>query len=129
MYIHIYFNDQHCTDDRNRFNHMLDRYEEEIRSGDRDPEHEKQYMRFFNVHETPIRGRNITYNDDAIRKAEKDYGYFVLLSNGIKDPSEALRIYRLRDLIEKSFGNLKDRFAMRRMSVSSEENFERKLFV
>lgn len=129
VYIHIYFNDQHCTDDRNRFNHMLDRYEEEIRSGDRDPEHEKQYMRFFNVHETPIRGRNITYNDDAIRKAEKDYGYFVLLSNGIKDPSEALRRYRLRDLIEKSFGNLKDRLDMRRMSVSSEENFEGKLFV
>ena len=89
----------------------------------------KQYMRLFNVPETPIRGRNITYNDDAIRKAEKDYGYFVLLSNGIKDPSEALRRYRLRDLIEKSFGNLKDRLDMRRMSVSSEENFEGKLFV
>lgn len=89
----------------------------------------KQYMRLFNVPETPIRGRNITYNDDVIRKAEKDYGYFVLLSNGIKDFAESLRIYRLRDLIEKSFGNLKDRFAMRRMSVSSEENFERKLFV
>ena len=89
----------------------------------------KQYMRLFNVPETPIRGRNITYNDDVIRKAEKDYGYFVLLSNGIKDFAESLRIYRLRDLIEKSFGNLKDRLDMRRMSVSSEENFEGKLFV
>ena len=31
--------------------------------------------------------------------------------------------------IKKSFGNLKDRLDMRRMSVSSEENFEGKLFV
>jgi len=51
------------------------------------------------------------------------------MSNGIKDPVEALHLYRLKDLIEKSFGNLKDRLSMRRMSVASEENFEGKLFV
>ena len=34
-----------------------------------------------------------------------------------------------KDLIEKSFGNLKERLDMRRMSVASEENFEGKLFV
>lgn len=51
------------------------------------------------------------------------------MTNGIKDPVEALRIYRLKDLIEKSFGNLKERLSMRRMSVASEENFEGKLFV
>ena len=67
--------------------------------------------------------------EDAIRQAERNYGYFVLMTNGIKDPVEALRTYRLRDLIEKSFGNLKERLDMRRMSVSSEENFEGKLFV
>ena len=39
------------------------------------------------------------------------------------------RIYRLKDLIEKSFGNLKERLSMCRMSVASEENFEGKLFV
>lgn len=129
VYIHIYFNDQHCTDDRDRFNHMLDQYEEELRSGHRNPEHEKAYVRYFELHETPARGLKISYKEDAIRQAERDYGYFVLMTNGIKDPVEALRTYRLRDLIEKSFGNLKERLDMRRMSVSSEENFEGKLFV
>ena len=51
------------------------------------------------------------------------------MTNGIKDPVEAIRFYRLEDLIEKSFGNLKERLSMRRMSVASEENFEGKLFV
>ncbi len=129
VYIHIYFNDQHCTDDRDRFNHMLDQYEEELRSGHRNPEHEKAYARYFELHETPARGLKISYKEDAIRQAERDYGYFVLITNRIKDPVEALRTYRLRDLIEKSFGNLKERLDMRRMSVSSEENFEGKLFV
>ena len=51
------------------------------------------------------------------------------MSNGIKDPVEALRIYRNKDLIEKSFGNLKERLNMCRMAVASEEGFEGKLFV
>lgn len=129
IYLHIYFNDQHCTDDRDRFNHMLDRYEEELRSGHRDPDHETTYAKYFDLHETPVRGMKISYNEEAIRRAEKDYGYFALMTNGIRDPVQALKIYRLRDLIEKSFGNLKERLDMRRMSVSSEENFEGKLFV
>lgn len=40
-----------------------------------------------------------------------------------------IMIYRLKDLIEKSFGNLKERLSMRRMAVASEEDFEGKLFV
>lgn len=56
-------------------------------------------------------------------------GYFVLLSNEIKDPIDALRTYRSRDVIEKAFGNLKERLNMRRESVASEENLEGKLFI
>ncbi len=61
--------------------------------------------------------------------AERNYGYFALMTNGIKDSVKALRIYRLKYLIKKSFGNRKERLSMRRMSVASEENFEGKLFV
>ena len=53
----------------------------------------------------------------------------MLLSNDIKDPVEALEIYRAKDLIEKAFGDLKERLKMRRESVESEENLEGKLFV
>ena len=51
------------------------------------------------------------------------------MSNGVKDPVEALNIYRSKDLIEKAFSDLKDRLSMRRTSVSSEENMEGKLFL
>lgn len=79
--------------------------------------------------ETPIRGISLAPKQDAIDAAEKNYGYFALLSNGVKDPLEALDIYRSKDMIEKAFGNLKERLNMRRTSVSSEENLEGKLFV
>ena len=129
IYLHIYYNDQKATDDKNRFNAMLDRLENNLINGTPDPADEKLYQKYFVISETPVRGTTYSFKEDAIRKAEKNYGYFVLMSNGIKDPVEALRIYRLKDLIEKSFGNLKERLSMRRMSVASEENFEGKLFV
>lgn len=129
IYLHVYYNDQKATDDKNRFNTMLDRLEYNLINGTTDPEDERLYQKYFTIHETPVRGKTYSFKEDAIRKAEKNYGYFVLMSNGIKDPVEALRLYRLKDLIEKSFGNLKDRLSMRRMSVVSEENFEGKLFV
>ena len=52
-----------------------------------------------------------------------------LISNEIKDPGEALKIYRNKDLVEKAFGNLKDRLSMRRLLVSSERSLDGKLFV
>ena len=129
IYLHFYYNDQKATDDKVRFNAMLDRLEANLVSGTPDPEDEHLYQKYFRIHETPVRGKIYSFKEDAIRKAEKNYGFFALMTNGIKDPVEALRIYRLKDLIEKSFGNLKERLSMRRMAVASEENFEGKLFV
>lgn len=129
IYLHLYFNDQKSLDDRKTFNRMLDMLEEELTSGKRIPEHEKQYSKYYEIHETPKRGISIVPKQEVIDEAEKNYGYFALLSNGIKDPLQALEIYRTKDMIEKAFGNLKERLNMRRTSVASEENLEGKLFV
>ncbi|WP_028977501.1 IS1634 family transposase [Sporolactobacillus terrae] len=129
LYLHLYYNDQKATDDKTAFNKLLDSLEEELQSGRRNPDHEKLYTRYYEWKETPVRGLSLTPKTEAIAKAEKDFGYFALISNGIKDPIEAVEIYRTKDMIEKAFGNLKERLNMRRTSVSSEENLEGKLFV
>jgi transposase len=107
----------------------LDCLEEELTSGKRTTEHEKLYAKYYEIKETPVRGISITPKQEAIAEAEKNYGYFALISNGIKDPLDALEIYRSKDMIEKAFGNLKERLNMRRTSVSSEENLDGKLFI
>lgn len=129
IYIHYYYNDQKATDDKIRFNAMLDRLEYNLVEGHTESSDEKLYNKYFNIIKTPAGKTTYSFNEDAIREAEKNYGYFVLMTNDIKDPVAALKIYRLKDLIEKSFGNLKERLSMRRMSVASEENLEGKLFV
>ncbi len=129
VYLHFYYNDRKATDDRTRFYHELDALEEELRNGHLNPEHEKKYSKYFDVTKTPVRGIKIEPKQAAIATAEQNFGYFVLISNGISDSMEALQIYRTKDVIEKAFGNLKEHLNMRRESVASEEGLEGKLFL
>jgi transposase len=129
VYLHIYYDDQRATDEKVRFNKLLDILEEELFTNRRNSKHEKLYQRYFSVTETPVKGIKVTSNDDVIKAKEKEFGYFTLLSNGIKDPKEAIEVYRSKDVIEKAYDDLKNRLNMRRTSVSSEERLEGKLFV
>jgi len=129
MYLHLYFNPDKFSDDGKAFNRRLDSLKEELLSGKRVPEHEKEYRKYFEVMETPKRGISLSYRQDAIDKARKRYGFFVLISNEVKDPVTALRLYRMRDVIEKAFWNVKERLNLRRTLTSSESSLEGKLFV
>ena len=95
-------------------------------SGQRRIEHEKLYHRYFEIHTTPVRGTKVTAKQDAIDEARKNYGYFALISNDIKEPITALRTYRNKDLAEKAFGNLKERLNLRRTLVSSDASLFKK---
>ena len=89
----------------------------------------KDYAKYFLVKETPKRGRKVIAKEAVMDEQIKNYGYFALLSNAVKDPYEALSLYRSKDIVEKAFGNLKERLNFRRMQVSSELSLNGKLFV
>jgi transposase len=129
IYIHIYYNDQHATDDKLRFHKKLDAIETDIMKGNMSSERERECKKYYDIKKSAVRGITFTPKQDAIDSARRNFGFFALLSNGIKDPVEALRLYRAKDMIEKAFNDLKDRLNMRRTSVSSEENLEGKFFI
>lgn len=56
MDLYLYHNDQRATDDKIEFNELLDRLEEELLYGKRNPEHEKLYAKYFEINETPVLG-------------------------------------------------------------------------
>jgi len=129
MYLHLYYSPDRALEDEKAFNSRLVNLQRELESGERHPDHEKQYAKYFEVKNTPVRGMKVLAKEDAIAEAKCNYGYFALMSNEIKDPVEALSIYRNKDLVEKAFENLKDRLNLRRLAVSSEQSLDGKLFV
>jgi transposase len=129
LYLHLYYNARRTSDDQIAFNKMLDVLEEELLTNQLNAANESRYVRYYEVNKTPKRGIQLTPKQEAIDDAQKNYGYFALISNSIKDPWEALRVYRAKDIVEKAFDNLKERLNVRRELVSSEENLDGKLFV
>ena len=71
----------------------------------------------------------IAQHSSLCSRAHFYYVYALFFYSFVNVLNSTLSIYRARDLIEKSLNNLKERLDMRRMSVSSEENFEGKPFV
>jgi len=104
-------------------------WQEELESGRCHPDHEQQYAKYFEVKSTPVRGTKIIAKEEVLAAAKRNYGYFALLSNELKDAVEALEIYRNKDLVERAFDNLKERLNLRRVAVSSEQSLDGKFFV
>lgn len=129
MYMHLYFNSERALEDEKNFNALLCRLQEELESGTTHPEHDRLYAKYFDTTTTPVRGTKVIAREDALAEAKKNYGFFVLLSNEVREPIAALEIYRNKDLVEKAFGNLKERLNFNRTAVSSDQSLDGKLFV
>ncbi len=128
-YLQLFYNPEKAAKDQADMNEYLTSLYNDLKENKRKEYRMKDYDRYFEVTETPKRGRKITPKEDAMVKVAKNYGYFALLSNEVKDPFEALSLYRSKDIVEKGFGNLKERLNFRRMQVSSELSLNGKLFV
>lgn len=68
------------------------------------------------------------YREDAIREVRKYFGCFSVITNEKMDAFTALHLYRMKDGVEKAFGNIKERLNMRRLLVSSERGLDGKIF-
>ncbi|MFA7490467.1 MAG: IS1634 family transposase, partial [Mariniphaga sp.] len=129
MYFHLYYNAEKAVEDGRKFNLRMIDLQQELMSGKRKAEHEKDYAKYFEVKQTPVRGVRVMPRQAVTDEAKSRFGFFVLLSNEVKTSRMALEIYRNKDVVEKAFGNIKERLNGKRMLVSSNASLEGKLFV
>lgn len=128
-YLLLFYNPEKAAKDQADMNEYLSSLYNDLMENTYKEYRMKDYGKYFEVSETPKRGRKVKPKEDAMREAARNYGYFALLSNEVNDPFEALSLYRSKDIVEKGFGNLKERLNFRRMQVSSELSLNGKLFV
>lgn len=129
-YLHFYYDPQKQADDIKALDAKLIRWRDELMQHKEVADNTGYYEQFFIVKETPKRGRTVTMNREAIQAARKPYaGFSVILSTKIKDTLEALTIYREKDVIEKSFDDLKNELDMKRLRVQSSKRMQTRLFI
>jgi len=129
LYIHVYYSVERAMEEQKKMEHTITKLRHELTDGKRVPAHEKAYQKYFIIKITPVRGTKIMVREDVLKKQSYSYGYFALISNEAMDAMTALKIYRNRDVVEKAFGNIKERLNFRRALVSSELSLKGKVFV
>ncbi|MDL2275667.1 IS1634 family transposase [Desulfosarcina sp. OttesenSCG-928-G10] len=128
IYIHLYYSIDKGAEAESAFDRKIASLYKELLNNDRKAEHAKQYEKYFTVKQTS-KGVQVIVNEAALKKARKYLGYFALITNEKMDAFTALQLYRMKDVVEKAFGNIKERLNMRRLLVSSERGLDGKLFV
>ena len=129
-YLHVYYNAKRAADDFDSFTRQLLQYRQEVLSGARLKDHEEFYERFLVIKQTPQRGLKVEFNDEQVQAYRKRYaGFFCLLSTKIKDPIEALEVYRAKDVVENSYDDLKNQLDMRRLRVHDSTAMDSRLFL
>ena len=130
IYIHVYYNGNRAEEEKRRFAKSLSLTESTLVAGGELSEFQKSLCtKYLRVKTTAKRGIRVEYNEENISKYMNSVGYFVLLSNDIKDSAVAIETYRKKDVVEKAFGNLKERLEMRRTTVHSDETLEGRFFL
>ena len=129
-YVHLYYNAARAAEEYDRFTVKLLRIKEDMESGKISESDMQRYSRYFIVKNTPKRGRNVTFNEGEIQKYRNRYaGFFCILSSKLKDPAEALRVYRTKEVVENSFDDLKNQLDMKRLRVHDSEAMDTRLFL
>jgi transposase len=90
---------------------------------------QKDFKKWLDIKDKNKANPIFSVKNDIIEKRIANSGWLVLISNMISDPTEALKIYRAKDVAEKAFFRLKSDLDMRRLRVHSDTSAQAKLFV
>ena len=131
MRVHLYYDPLKAANDSAALFKEIEKQENELRDMTEPPDRKLRYDRYFYINVSSKDGSlSFRRNNEAIDRALRQCGYFMIAETDFKKTTaEILELYRRRDVIEKSFDNLKNELDMKRLHIHSEAAAEGKTFV
>lgn len=123
LYVHVFHKPEAAPIQERRLRESLFSLKKDLEDGVEEfrPAAQKQIDSYLTVKRT-AKGVKVDFQMDGIEEAKRYWGYFVLVSNEIKDPFDALKAYRSREKIEELFATYKDSFDGRKPRTWYPEN-------
>jgi len=128
---HVFYNPEKAVKDRNElFGYVTSLAREALVN----PHNQKllnEYLHYLNIAWLRDPGGTVksAVNEGVVSRELATAGWFVLLSNHIYDPQAAHDIYRMKDVVEKSFTRYKNSLGLDRLRVHGDERMNNKIFV
>ena len=123
LYVHVFHKPEAAPIQERRLRESLFSLKKDLEDGVEEfrPAAQKQIDSYLTVKRT-AKGVKVDFKMDGIEEAKRYWGYFVFVSNEIKDPFDALKAYRSREKIEELFATYKDSFDGRKPRTWYPEN-------
>jgi transposase len=128
---HIFYNPTTALSKREELVGHVGMIKEMLLSGMNIKNYSKDIDKYLLIRNTITKnsGIKVSILEKEIDKATAYAGWMVILSNFIKNPQEALEIYRAKDVVEKNFFRLKNFIDLNRLRVHSDTAMHNRLFV
>lgn len=129
-YFHIYYKAKKQASERARLEADLDRMEAEMdKIKGREYKLPKRYEHYFKLTYHKDKFYGYEEREDVIERELQLCGYFAIVTSEKMTASEALNLYKSRDISEKLFGSDKAFLGNRSFRVASSQAAEAKIFI
>lgn len=129
VYIHTFLNEKKYSDEKESLIKKILVAKTELLNNEHLKSKESFYKKYFNIRRYKNGKIIVKTKEEEISNTLKNTGYFVILSNYISQPREALELYRNKDCVEKSFDNLKNALDLKRLNLQSQKSMGNRLFI
>lgn len=130
MKVHLYYDPAKANRESVALYDLINRQENDLKLLKEPPEKKLKYDKFFLINRAKDGSLAFKKNYEAIDEALQKCGFFLIAETDFeKSSEEILKIYRNRDMIEKSFDELKNEIDMKRLRSHSIETANGKIFV
>ena len=131
LFVHVFYNDLKATEIKNHLYGRVTRLVEEARINPDNGKLKEEFKHYLIIRKSAKdkSGYTIKIREDVVNQELTNAGWLVTVSNHIQDASEAIRIYRDKDVVEKGFMRMKNSLGLGRLRVHSQQAMESKVFV
>ncbi len=132
LYVHVFYSSTNYAAQEHNFREELLALKTLAESDTKDikPSAQRKIDRFLRCSRAGRTGAlTVSFNNENIREAKRNFGYFACVSNQVMDTFTALEDYRLRERIEELFKEQKGSFDGSRPRVWSPERLRGRHFV
>lgn len=127
-YLHVYYDKERATKEHDRLLHKVIRLEDGLMKGTVRMD-SAEAVKYFSFQRNKEGTYNIHRKEDVIQEQLELTGYFVILTNDSRDAEYILSVYRTKDVVEKSFENIKDDLDLERLRIHSDGAMEGRVFI
>jgi transposase len=131
LFTHVFYNAELASQIRNNLYGHVAKLKEEVLKDPTSPKHVDDIDQYMIVRksEKSVSGYTVNIRYEAIENKLRLSGWLVIVSNHIDNASDAIRVYRSKDVVEKGFLRMKNYLDLGRLRVHSDSHMQNKLFI